>query len=161
MNKFVLRLLPFIVKTPVFRTLAKLQRTLDPLDIEGLFSLHQAHQSRQSIPPLESSFPDPTIDDWETFVNTYIDSESQSTLDHNIPDPGRLHYYAMAYLLSASFKDCSVIMRPGGSGSRPGTATVIDLDPKSFDRMKKWAELDREIALAFYDDGERRCTDSI
>jgi len=54
----------------------------------------------------------------------------------------------MAYLLSATFKDCSIIARfqPGNSDVQ---LYVIDLEPKSISRLDKWLELDREIAQAF------------
>lgn len=58
-----------------------------------------------------------------------------------------MRYRLLAYLLSASFKDCSLIlrMRP----EQAATITVIDLDVKGIDRLAKWAKLDREIVDAY------------
>ncbi|KAJ7784381.1 hypothetical protein B0H16DRAFT_1681796 [Mycena metata] len=49
----------------------------------------------------------------------------------------------LAYLLSATFKDCYILVRVPD-----GTATVVDLDPKSVDRLRKWEQLDKEIVTA-------------
>ena len=69
----------------------------------------------------------------------------------------------MAYLLSGTFKDCSLIFKIGRAGGRPSTVTVIDMDTKSVTKMKKWADLDKDIAIAFTseDDDGRRCVETI
>ncbi|KAH8117049.1 inositol-pentakisphosphate 2-kinase [Phellopilus nigrolimitatus] len=162
MEAFVAALLPLLTKTPLLRTLARLQRTLDPLDIEGLFALHETLRttSPDVIPPLEQAFPDPDLGDWERFVESYLDPGFQLALDHKMPDPARLRYYTMAYLLSATFKDCSLMLRLSRSAGTQDTITVIDLDPKSMSRLKKWVQLDRDISTSFVDDSPRYCHDS-
>lgn len=157
---FVATLLPFLLETPVFKRLSHLQRTLDALDIEGLFALHAATQVSSSIPALEELFSNPSIDEWERFVDAYLDAGFQASLNHEKPDSQHLQYYALAYLLSASFKDCSVIIRANKSDGDPYSITVIDLDPKGMDRLRKWYNLDRTLAISFEDDGQRRCIDS-
>lgn len=74
-------------------------------------------------------------------------------MDHDHPDTANLKYYCLAYLLSASFKDCSVILRmvPTKEGPEPWkkSITVIDLDVKSVDRLHKWEKLDQKIVEAY------------
>jgi len=48
-------------------------------------------------------------------------------------------------LLSATFKDCSIIIRGHEDDVKSATATIIDLDSKSFERMGKWEKLDRDV----------------
>ncbi|KAJ6490689.1 inositol-pentakisphosphate 2-kinase [Mycena vitilis] len=123
-------LLPVLMNTPVLRTLSRLQRTLDPLDIEGL-----AHLCSTSLVGA-----DPTIAEWTSFVSAYL-----AAPDPPPPaDAAHLRYHVLAHLLSATFKDCSVIVRVPD-----GTATVIDLDPKSVDRLRKWERMDKEIVSAY------------
>jgi inositol-pentakisphosphate 2-kinase len=123
-------LLPVLMNTPVLHTLSRLQRTLDPLDIEGLANIC-------NLAPVGA---DPTIAEWTQFVSTYLAAPSPpppATVAH-------LRYHVLAYLLSATFKDCSVIVRVPD-----GTATVIDLDPKSVDRLRKWERMDKDIVEAY------------
>lgn len=113
----------------MLRTLARLQRTLDALDIEGLATFWDDA-------PVGT---DPTLAEWSDFISVYLASPA--------PPPAasaHLRHHALAYLLSATFKDCSVIVRVPD-----GTATVIDLDPKSIDRLRKWGRLDSEIVSAY------------
>lgn len=58
-----------------------------------------------------------------------------------------LRYYILAYLMSATFKDCSIIIDMRADGEEK--VKVIDLDPKSVQRLEKWKKLDSEIALAY------------
>ncbi|KAL1744337.1 inositol-pentakisphosphate 2-kinase [Schizophyllum fasciatum] len=198
-------ILPLLTETPVLKTLSKLQRTLDVLDIEGLSKLWQytemmapayrtqfaqffaADESPASplspltpgmrTPSMPASFhrrptdpptsplgvsspylqePEPTIDDWSAFLDTYLSPFIQR--DSAAPVPEDLRFYLLAYLLSATFKDCSIIVRMdllGGAGAKaagavdPSRVTVIDLDPKSLKRLRKWEKLDREIVEAY------------
>lgn len=162
MEGFVKALLPLLTRTPVLQRIGHLQRSLDALDVEGLLSLHTAY-ARAHFPdtsdiatPLEELFPDPSLDDWERFVSEYKSHQFIADLD-----PEHLQHHAMAYLLSATFKDCSIILRLHRSSEVPDSITVIDLDPKSMKRFKRWAELDREIAVSFVDDGSRVCYDEL
>ncbi|KAJ7085641.1 inositol-pentakisphosphate 2-kinase [Mycena belliarum] len=134
-------LLPVIMRTPVFRTLARLQRTLDPLDIEGVAAL-------LAQAPGPEPFGRLTLRDYRAFLPAYLGATPPA-------DPVRFH--VVAYLLSATFKDCSVILRVPD-----GTATVIDLDEKDPRRMRKWQELDWQIACAYAEvpEAERKlCVD--
>lgn len=154
-------MLPLINDTPLFHILSKLQRSLDALDIEGLSllwsdaygaakvrvadAIQALDRPQPTKPPLGKGMEDPTIEQWTQFVNQYLANHDQ--MDHAHPDIADLQYYCTAYLLSASFKDCSVILRI--PENRPSSITVIDLDVKSTDRLKKWEKLDREIVDAY------------
>ncbi|THH12007.1 hypothetical protein EW145_g304 [Phellinidium pouzarii] len=157
----VAALLPLLLGTPVLRSVARLQRMLDPLDIEGLFSLYDTYRATRNddIPPLEKLFPDPTLDEWVDFVGSYRPLDSLATLDRLESEHARLHFYTMAYLLSATFKDCSLMLQLERGEGKYDTITVIDLDPKSMSRLKRWAELDHDIATAYPKDDVRCCRD--
>lgn len=144
------------MNTAVLHALSTLQRTLDALDIEGLSVLWSlAHQSGAAqaaagadnvpTPPLGAGFAEPTLADWQTFLDIYLTKHTQ--MDHTHPDAANVRYYCMAYLLSATFKDCSLIIRIPRDA--PGSVTVIDTDVKAASRLSKWAKLDREIVEAY------------
>ncbi|KAJ7172035.1 inositol-pentakisphosphate 2-kinase [Mycena filopes] len=123
-------LLPVLLNTPVLPTISRLQRTLDALDIEGLSPLCD-------LGPIGAQ---PTIAEWTHFIDAYLAAPT-------LPPPAdaaHLRYHVLAYLLSATFKDCSILVRVPA-----GTATVIDLDPKGVDRLRKWEQLDKEIVAHY------------
>lgn len=180
-----------LLQSPVLTTISKLQRSLDVLDIEGLSKLwrqaelqsplYQATYASYFEQPLSNErtppatplgapsvylpAAQPSISDWIEFLDTF-QSAQMVEMDHNQPRIENLRYYLLAYLLSATFKDCSIIVRldflkPGNdSEHKVYPVAVIDLDPKSLDRMQRWEELDREI-VSNYTPAERKvCVDS-
>lgn len=179
-----------LLQSPVLTVISKLQRTLDALDIEGLSKLWreaeiQAYQSTlntsDSEQPLSSerippptplgvpsaylSTPEPSISDWVEFLDTYQSAQT-AEMDHAHPRIENLRFYLLAYLLSATFKDCSVIvkldfLRPGNTSKQEVyPVTVIDLDPKSLDRLQRWEELDREIVSSYTSFDRKVCIDA-
>ena len=192
-DAFTSTLVPTLMKAPVLGILSRLQRTLDVLDIEGLSKLWR--KTEQAAPSYRTTFesffaqpdgispppttplgvsslflssPEPAIPDWVDFLDTYL-SPFSSQLDYSSPEPKNLRYYLLAYLLSATFKDCSIIVRldflePGVEPKveiKPNTVTVIDLDPKSMDKLRGWEKLDREIAGAYSLNSARKtCIDA-
>ncbi|KAI0723907.1 inositol-pentakisphosphate 2-kinase [Cerioporus squamosus] len=162
-DAFTAVLLPLLLHTPVLRTLATLQRTLDALDVEGLSALWAALRPDDAH-KLGKGEADPDMDAWARFVDEYLarqagDGESADALQTE----EELRYRLAAYLLSASFKDCSIILRmrpPSEGGEHAGTVTVIDLDVKSIDRLSKWAKLDREIVDTYRGIAPRDCVDA-
>jgi len=168
---FTSALLPLLMETPILRVLSKLQGTLDVLDIEGLSNLWYIVEGPG--PLFESTggsssiaLAEPTKSEWTEFLDRYL---SPGELDHTNPRKENLRYYLLAFLLSATFKDCSMMIRLnllGASGpfperGSPEQVTVIDLDPKSMDRLKKWEKLDREIVTASLSvDNRKTCIDS-
>lgn len=188
-------LLPTLLTTPVLRLLSFRQRTLDPLDIEGLSALWAciyANDERSSPPIFGNGAAEPTLEEWAHFVDSYLARHEVGTSDpEGCPDhdPGQtgLRYYCLAYLLSATFKDCSIVIRMGdpsvSSGrsdesgnnqahicqrlARPfaaahAEAKIIDMDVKSIKRLAKWETLDREIVTAYARiKAPRTCVDSL
>lgn len=183
-----------LLHTPVLRILSDLQRRLDVLDIEGLSklwcmaesaaSIHQTSpspfsaqtpegsKSAPSSTPLGMSspfiqVPNPTISDWIDFVDTYT-SPIEPKLDHFNPSPENLRYYILAYLLSATFKDCSIIVKldllqisiSSPSEMASNSVTVIDLDPKRVDKLKVWEKLDQEIVRTYALANKKTCIDA-
>ena len=125
--------------TPLLAILSHHQRTLDSLDIEGLSQLWTC---THPYLPLGEKEPDPSLAEWDNFVCVYLAGGENS-----------LRYYILAYLLSSTFKDCSVILRLGQAGARAMRDTImaIDLDPKSTGRLVKWEALDLEVVRSFMD----------
>jgi len=137
---------------PLLRTLQGLQRRLDALDIEGLLKVTKVHSKESaqgsSEKPFASvgSFQDPTSNDWIEFTERFLKPKSPPPDDSsNIQD---LQFQLMSYLLSATFKDCSIIAKfePWSLRAR---LYIIDLDPKAISRLDKWLVQDREIVQAF------------
>ncbi|KAF7317203.1 Inositol-pentakisphosphate 2-kinase [Mycena chlorophos] len=126
-NTTLSSLLSILQQTPLLRTLSHLQRTLDALDIEGLATLVN----------LDDPGPEPTRAEWDAFIAAFVATSPGAFSD-------RTRYHTLAYLLSATFKDCSLIVRIS-----EGTATLIDLDVKSLTRLRKWEKMDREIVEAY------------
>ncbi|KAI1794669.1 inositol-pentakisphosphate 2-kinase [Ganoderma leucocontextum] len=157
-DAFTSALLPLLLDTPVLHTLSTLQRTLDALDVEGLSALwarlRPEHASRLGKGEL-----DPDIADWTRFVDTYLarHASERDTPETDTETEDELRYRMHAYLLSASFKDCSLILRM--RSEQAGTITVIDLDVKGIDRLAKWAKLDREIVDAYRGVVQGDCVD--
>ncbi|TFK76372.1 hypothetical protein BDN72DRAFT_808825 [Pluteus cervinus] len=187
---FTAALLPLLKDTPVLHLLSKFQRTLDPLDIEGLSKLWSSTQATaatrfvnqnrsNSESPNASELapsspigvateyfevPEPTVDEWCNFIDTYL--VQHPAMDHINPSPDNLRYYLLAYLLSATFKDCSVmlrldLLRPGAENvsGEADRVKVIDLDPKSISRLRKWEKTDQEIHLFNADQEPLGCID--
>ena len=172
-SAFTSTLLCCLMQTPVLQILSKLQRSLDILDIEGLSSLWRrtllSHPSlsSESLPAIPLgvsspflSSPEPDIVDWETFIDSFL-SPFSSGLDHLQPKVENIRYYLLAYLLSGTVKDCSIIVRTDllqlgkTSTKRKNTDSVmvIDLDPRKMERLNKWEKLDAEIVNAYSNNG--------
>jgi len=158
-ESFTSTLAQALLDSPVLPLLSTLQRTLDILDVEGLSKLYTQTLSGSLCDGLGSSVPDPSMEEWEDFVEVY--QSDHHFWDHTVPSPGHLRYYLMAYLLSATFKDCSIIIRPKPAQVGSFDATIIDMDIKSMDRLGKWEKLDRKIVEHYKSSGsQRRCIDS-
>ncbi|KAG8745600.1 Inositol-pentakisphosphate 2-kinase [Ceratobasidium sp. 414] len=166
-DAFVAAIAPMLHESPLLSTLSTLMRSLDALDIEGVEKLWKEakHFPMASLsPPIAEDEDEPSLADWEKFVDEYlvhgafVGSGKQYDPEH--PREEDLSYWLLSYLMSATFKDCSIMLRfpPGpveGTFSNPERdvsmplLTAIDLDPKSMKRLQKWAELDRDIVQEF------------
>ena len=160
---------PILMDHPVLAKLSELQRSLDSLDIEGLSTLvtgkSAAEHPNESLPlinALEVQTDDnPTLEEWRRFLDVHV--------HHKLKDGGaaptnfnaltygmsQKRYHLLAYLLSATFKDCSVIIRGHEDNVGSATATIIDLDSKSLGRMGKWEKLDRDVVQCTLEAEER------
>jgi inositol-pentakisphosphate 2-kinase len=191
-DAFAAALVRPLLRTPLLHTLSKLQRNLDVLDIEGLSKLWRLAESSSSLyrmtfssffeqrlggsgpePPatpigVNSPFlqvSEPDISDWINFLDTYL-APNKPEMDHSNPSPENLRYYLLAYLLSATFKDCSIIVKLdflqlGGLqlDDKLDPVTVIDLDPKSMGKLRQWEKLDQEIARTYSSMQKKVCVD--
>jgi inositol-pentakisphosphate 2-kinase len=167
-----------LLQTKILRILSDLQRNLDLLDIEGLSKLWKEaelaalEQHVGSVTPLGGKsryiqISDPGLSDWTEVLDIYTSSRREN-LDHTEPSIKDLRYYLLAHLLSATFKDCSIIVRLDflrlgddfESDVGPDSVVVIDLDPKSMNKLKGWEELDREIVTAYAPAERKVCVDA-
>jgi inositol-pentakisphosphate 2-kinase len=137
---FLNTLLPQILHAPLIDHISTLQRSLDPLDCEGLAKLME-------MPP-SADVTQPTIEDWVSFVDTFLSSKHQK---HSSFSPSNLRYHILSYVLSATFKDCSLIIpfNPYPADSENIGIKVIDLDIKSVERIPGWLELDEKIVKEY------------
>lgn len=158
-SKFVETIVPILMENPVLAKLSELQRTLDPLDIEGLSALVTGKPSAkypdEPLPIVDAPEvrvgTDPSLDEWRRFLDThfYLKSDGGSSrprgfnaLTHGISEK---RYQLLSYLLCATFKDCSIIIRGHEDDVRSATVSIIDLDAKGIERMSRWERLDRDV----------------
>lgn len=162
-------LVDFLVKNQLLKRLAYLQRSLDPLDIEGL---NKRIKEEKGIDLLHTSDEELvsklggeiTLKEYQDFVNTYLEHKSSINLEK-----APLRELIIAYLLSASFKDCSMIItinqRPSTTTFEDGgaeqvkefekkpkkdiSAFLVDVDVKSITRLRRYARLDRDLVDSF------------
>ncbi|KAJ4487861.1 inositol-pentakisphosphate 2-kinase [Lentinula aciculospora] len=133
----------------LLKTLNALQRTLDGEGIEGLASLwNRVHQKTT----VGNGYFQPTLDEWKSFITEHFERQGSSVSPPAQSDEDQLRYHILSYLLSSTFKDCSImIMLPGllhhslPISSFPSRITLIDLDQKPVQRLQKWLEQDRNI----------------
>lgn len=151
-SKFISALLPLFLHNSLLHRISALQRSLDPLDCEGFAKLVES-QSVSSSDGTNDALPiadliRPTMDDWATFVDIFMSQEHQK---YSSFSPSNLRYHTLAYLLSASFKDCSFIIpvRPQTDDTVTGGIKVIDLDIKDVDRIPGWLKLDEKVVKEY------------
>ncbi|GAA5829716.1 hypothetical protein JCM11251_000258 [Rhodosporidiobolus azoricus] len=173
-------LLPILLASPLLATLSRLQATLDCLDIEGIAKILKDDEDTNvdiTCPDVDLSplGEQPTLEEWSSWLNDHF---------HLLPkpppsgpgDPPSAPFgpeprtalksalcvehpraAVLAFLLSATFKDCSLIIRiplpPSSSPTLAATSPLsmkptvkaIDLDPKPISRLGKYWRMDREI----------------
>lgn len=136
-------LLPILLSSPLLEKLSSLQRSLDPLDVEGL-ATQLSRSPSHSLATFASS-PNPTVDEWIAWAAAWASSDL-------VPSRREPRLLVLAYLLSATFKDCSVFVRISKDERSEGVKAevkAIDLDPKPIARLVKYHELDAEIVSGF------------
>jgi inositol-pentakisphosphate 2-kinase len=137
---FLNTLLSQILHTPLLDHISTLQRSLDPLDCEGLARLVEMSPS--------ADLTQPTMEDWVSFIDTFLSSKHQK---YSSFSPSDLHYHILSYVLSATFKDCSLIipLNPYPADSENNGIKVIDLDIKSVEKIPGWMKLDEKIVKEY------------
>ncbi|TFY71861.1 hypothetical protein EVG20_g1145 [Dentipellis fragilis] len=170
-DKFTAALLPITLGTSLLQRVGALQRTLDSFDREGFSELRERAWSMR--PPVVSdreqsgsssisdvNEPEPTFPEWFSFINTFT---SPDTSDTAFPDPADFPYYLQAYLLSATFKDCSVMIKMPSNPEQQVVVKVIDLDVKSVKKLRQWEKLDQQIVEVYSQvglDARKTCIDA-
>ena len=154
---FTRELLPLVLHTKILPAISTLQRTMDAYDIEGLVRLWNLQSTDDIAPPIATGAPQPSMDEWISFAEEYLATDARPSYAlETIDTPaakGRLRYYMMAYLMSATLKDCSVIIHLGSTaGDR---ITVIDLDPKKIEKLRSWELQDIGIVRGFKESLEK------
>jgi inositol-pentakisphosphate 2-kinase len=124
--------------------LQHLQRILDPLDIEGLSWLWRDHYGGNLFDGIEAI--DPALIDWQSFIGEFSKNAGSKLTCLDGIEEEQVRFYVMSYLLSASFKDCSVIIRCPHEPEDEAELFIIDLDPKTTRSLRKWFYLDNKIA---------------
>jgi len=128
--------------TPILDRISFLQRSLDSLDCEGFARLVEVS------PSADSDLTQPTMEDWLSFVDIFLSPKHQI---HSGFSPSNLRYHLLAYLFSASFKDCSLIipLHPNRADTENGGIKIVDLEPKSIGRIPRWLKLDSKIVQEY------------
>ncbi|GAA5919805.1 hypothetical protein JCM6882_006484, partial [Rhodosporidiobolus microsporus] len=167
-------LLPILLASPLLPFLSRLQFTLDCFDVEGLASLLAADERTKvditaPSPNLSPLGAQPSLEEWTTWMREHLPLLRPTSSTSSSANP-RLAFETflrsehpraaiLAYLLSATFKDCSLIVRiplPSSASTStsassslpqppPPTVKAIDLDPKPLNRLGKYWRMDREI----------------
>ncbi|GAA5845307.1 hypothetical protein JCM3766R1_000725 [Sporobolomyces carnicolor] len=167
-----------IESSRLLSNLSSLQARFDPLDIEGLASLIS---SKLDIDLADATLEpedlarlvggQPTIEEWKEFLSRIEPNpSSSSSIPSSRPpialDESSVRDQVISYLLSATLKDCSIMINVNDTSSRGddvGTTTTttrsssspsrrsrfdltaIDLDPKPVSSLAKWYKLDHDI----------------
>lgn len=132
--------------------LSSYQARLDVFDIEGLNSIFGLDLNDSEAEP--RTHEQPTLKEWRDWLTrasaTFI--ESKGALG---PDTITERDAILAYLLSATFKDCSVMIRlqfdVDEGDAQDCKIKAIDLDPKPVARLRHYFNLDRDIVHAWCD----------
>ncbi|GAA6001264.1 hypothetical protein JCM10207_007492 [Rhodosporidiobolus poonsookiae] len=168
-------LVPALLASPLLATLSRLQATLDALDVEGLGALI-SRETGGAVDLPSASADDlavlggqPSLEEWTAWLERYLPllqppppppsstltapDSRQVMLDALASSPTTLRDSTLAYLLSATFKDCSLIVRfpppspdfSSAASSVDVSVKAIDLDPKPIIRLGKYARMDSAI----------------
>ena len=88
------------------------------------------------------------MEDWVSFVDTFLSPKREK---HSSFSPSNLRYLILSYVLSATFKDCSLIVpfNPYPDDRDHDGIKVIDLDIKSVEKIPGWLKLDEKIVKEY------------
>ncbi|KAM0792601.1 hypothetical protein ACM66B_005262 [Microbotryomycetes sp. NB124-2] len=125
-----------LMDSPALSVLKHLQQSLDPYDAEGLASVSSLGLAQGRLS--EKLSAQPTLDEWKTWLERHVKQAETRKLETLQSDEELQRDALLAYLMSATFKDCSMIARfqyPDPSivnqPSSPITSSSIDARPPS------------------------------
>ena len=132
----------------VLERLAHLQASLDDTDVEGLSLAWEAvthHPLGQAGPDPEHAIllAEPTLDEMVSAISA---SDPKAGCSVSV---AALRRQTIRFLLAASFKDCSMLIRLPEQGAGQQKTKLIDLDPKPIGKLARFAKLDAEIVASF------------
>ncbi|KAI5475026.1 inositol-pentakisphosphate 2-kinase [Pseudohyphozyma bogoriensis] len=140
-----LTLTSILLSSALIPTLKSLQSSLSRLDIEGVASHILASTSS---PTLSSAFTSTKELETNPTTQEWIDWLPKLSTLATVPASPR--DVAMEYLLSATFKDCSIFITLEKTADGVLIKTkAIDLDPKPLSRIPKYWAQDQEIVETF------------
>lgn len=120
-----------LASSEALRTIKDLQQRFDPSGIEHVATLLETHSKDPAI-------LDPvSTDEAASIAQQQSVSSVRAQLVH--------------YLVSATFKDCSLLVRAPLEPAKGGLSSVkvIDLDPKPMNRLPKYVEVDKDTRTRF------------
>ncbi|PWY98980.1 hypothetical protein BCV70DRAFT_201197 [Testicularia cyperi] len=147
----------------VLDRLAFLQSSLDPLDVEGLAELWRQATGSDKLGVAASSSHDsstassPAMPDTVETLRACLDDLLPPTLPESPQANGtaesQLFRHISRFLVSSTFKDCSIMVRCNRDPKNPSemvTKTkIIDLDMKPVSKLAKFQATDREVCSNF------------
>ncbi|KAJ9085252.1 hypothetical protein DSO57_1015845 [Entomophthora muscae] len=155
----------------VLNRIKALQQDFDLYDVEGIYKMLETMD--------KSAISEANEQQWKELIQSYL-KEQASAKDISLLSPSEKVALVHSFLISATFKDCSVIISFTSNQSRgesrqftlePELAPsdsklvwayqlgVVDLDPKPFKKLEEYIELDQKITRAFLEntgDGSER-----
>ncbi|PWN52175.1 hypothetical protein IE53DRAFT_327161 [Violaceomyces palustris] len=139
---------------PVLSRLSHLQARLDPLDVEGLSMWWSAQTGGCEMGKVSKETDshlvlEPSFDEIRSVAQAFLLNESREAGGEGQTTALTLRQAVVAFLLSATFKDCSMFLRPGASATEGGKVKLIDLDPKPIGKLAKFQSTDRQVIDVF------------
>ncbi|KAJ1722396.1 hypothetical protein LPJ53_003190 [Coemansia erecta] len=138
-------LVGILVEDGVLPRLADLQRSLDRLDIEGVYPEYLAALRSGAL-----SGAEPSIEDWVTACSTYISCEQDSVVSDK--------QAVLEFMLSVTLKDISMMIQidswPPQSLEDPKPSysiAIVDTDAKKLSKMTMYLERDQAIVKNYLD----------
>ena len=139
---------PRLTNQTILSRLSHLQATLDPLDVEGLAQLWLSRTQSHTLGCAE-----PSIDLPESLTASLGASQLPAVLESVLsPTAAQVSLEAalQAFLVSATFKDCSLLLRFSHSDRGWESWTkLVDLDAKPWNKLATMQKTDGEVCAAF------------
>ncbi len=141
-------LVPLLEKSDALQQLKQLQSTLDATNISDVARRFSA--ANPGAEPFAADLvSEPTVAELTSFVKTYVNDPQAGARSS---DAWTLRQREIAFMLSAIFKDCSMIIRavlPDLESTKVDAARsgvkLIDTDLKPLTNLQKWYQLDEKL----------------